>query len=91
MVTDWREIAACRGYLPSNADNDIWFGDSTIKMHPRAKATCRVCPVTSECLLDAVSKEAAGDITLIWGVRGGLTAQARKRLIRTIRAARTNN
>ncbi len=88
MKINWRREAACSGYLPNDADEDIWFGKSTIRMHPEAKKLCQSCPVTSECLLNAISEEAAGDVTLIYGVRGGMTAQARKRLIRVIRASR---
>ncbi len=85
----WRREAACRDYLPTDADTDIWFGTSTIHMHPEARKLCRSCPVSSECLLDAISEESRGDISLIYGVRGGMTAQARKRLIRVIRNAKT--
>ncbi len=84
----WRREAACRDYLPTDADTDIWFGTSTIHMHPEARKLCRSCPVSSECLIDAISEEAAGDISLSWGVRGGMTAQARKRLRRVIRNAK---
>jgi len=70
---DWREHAVCRG-----EDPDLFFpfgytGPALTQIE-EAKAVCRRCPVTSECLSSALeSGEGAG----VWG---GLSEDERRAL-----------
>ena len=68
---NWRLRAACR-----EIGGDIFYpepGDSIA----RIKAICASCPVRVECLQDAL------DTTDVeFGIRGGLSAHARRKLLR---------
>lgn len=77
----WLDLAACRGKPVS-----WWFperGDHfTMAV---ARSICRSCPVRSACLAEAVTEEAVAGIA--FGVRGGVSADARMRLARRQRRA----
>lgn len=64
----WRELAICRGSDPA-----LFFPDRGASW-AEAKALCSSCPVCAECLEDAIVT-AEPD-----GIRGGMTATARKKL-----------
>jgi WhiB family redox-sensing transcriptional regulator len=63
MTDDWMKQAACKGATP------LFFGiegennSSRIARELRAKAICKKCPVTSDCLQFALSNDERG----IWG------------------------
>jgi WhiB family redox-sensing transcriptional regulator len=63
---DWREVAACRG-----ADPKIFFPERGASTEP-ARAVCRRCPVTIECLGYALDH---GEKLGIWG---GLSERQRR-------------
>lgn len=63
----WHAEAACRGH-----DFGIFFPARGQGNEP-ALATCGRCPVRVDCL-----DEALDDETLDFGIRGGMTANARK-------------
>lgn len=65
--TEWRIKAACRGMSPSMFVVERG-GDTS-----EAKAICVTCPVTTECLNDAVT---TGDL----GIRGGTSERDRRRI-----------
>lgn len=76
---DWWEGAACRGM-----GTHIFFGlddDESVaqrrKRERQAKQICRKCPVTVECLAEAL--KFADD-----GVRGGLTRYERQQIAPTV-------
>ncbi len=75
----WRDEAACLG-----ADPDLFFPDETVRVSPKGRLAydrqvaeavevCGRCPVTAECLADALG---LGDRDVA-GIRAGLTAQER--------------
>ncbi len=71
---EWRERAACRVEYP-----EIWFpigekGALVADQIRRAKVVCRRCPVTRECLDQALRR---GEDDGIWG---GLTPGERREL-----------
>ncbi|MFD6921884.1 WhiB family transcriptional regulator [Streptomyces sp. NPDC059944] len=68
-LQDWSEDAACR-----TGDSDALFADGPGQR--RAKTICTVCPVRTECLVDAL------DNRFEWGVWGGLTERERRALLR---------
>ncbi|NUR01410.1 MAG: WhiB family transcriptional regulator [Streptomyces sp.] len=72
---EWLHVAACRG-----RDDDLFFpvGSSApaLKQTAEAKAICRRCPVTSECLMFAITTGAE------FGVWGGLDEYDRRALAR---------
>lgn len=70
MSTDWQSRAACRAYPLAT------FHPETEREAEPAIRVCVTCPVVDECLNDALTNGGAG-------VRGGYTAQGRKRLTRT--------
>jgi WhiB family redox-sensing transcriptional regulator len=63
------EQGACYG------QPDVMFPETTA--YRPAKALCRVCPITAECLSLALSMPQEDDL---YGVWGGLTAPERRRL-----------
>lgn len=74
-TTAWLELAACRGrptewWYPSAGDR---FAIGV------ARSICRTCPVRAECLAEALELE--GDLpgSYRYGIRGGLTAEQRRR------------
>lgn len=68
---NWREAAIC-----AQTDPEAYFPIKGGSTRP-AKRVCAVCPVTTECLEDALAKDER------YGVRGGLSARERRRLIKT--------
>jgi len=64
----WVEYAACREVDPA-----IFFPEKGESALPAVRI-CRRCPVRDECLEDA---DSTGDL---WGVRGGLGEQQRRRI-----------
>lgn len=60
----WREHAACRG-----ADISAFFEDDEheTQRYGRALPICQRCPVSSECLTEALSTEGRGTRYGLWG------------------------
>jgi hypothetical protein len=79
---EWHEHAACRGEPVT-----VFFPERTAGRNPygRALELCGRCSVREEC-----ADEALADPTLDFGVRGGMTADARRARRRNT-AARTRN
>jgi Transcription factor WhiB len=74
-VSDWLELAACRGKPTA-----WWFPDQYDRFGTAvAQAVCRSCPVRGECLAEALDVERLG--VGVEGVYGGLTAAQRRRLL----------
>lgn len=70
----WRDEAACRGSNP-----DVFFpevGHRGVVQARIAKAICGGCPVSTECLEDALRFPAASQA----GIRGGLTPRQRQEM-----------
>ena len=65
----WHQQAACRGQGP-----DAWFRRGAPNSH--AIATCRPCPVKTECLNDALA------VPMSRGIWGGTTERQRNRIRR---------
>ena len=64
-VTDWRELASCRGKPTS-----LWYSFDPLEVSI-ACAVCRSCPVRSECRAEGMDEP---------GVWGGVTAEQRTQL-----------
>jgi WhiB family redox-sensing transcriptional regulator len=75
-VSEWVLDAACAG-----SDPEAFFPTPGVSVAAVAKQVCASCPVRTECLEDALER---GEY---YGVRGGLSAQARRRLAKQRRAA----
>ena len=74
LSVGWEHRAACK--------------DMAAEMFPatnsgviKASATCQTCPVRLECLHDAFDAEATGNTNHIFGIRGGLSATARREFL----------
>jgi len=65
----WRESARCR-----TSDPDALFVSGALQHE--AKRLCRACPVSTECLAEAL------DAGIEYGVWGGLTERERRALLR---------
>ena len=65
---NWAAVAACRG------QSDALFVKGA-EQH-RVKVVCGGCPVTAECLAEAL------DNRIEWGVWGGMTERERRALLR---------
>lgn len=81
MSDHWWQDAACIGM-----DLAMFFpgpGRQSGPVNParKAKQVCADCPVRSDCLAEAVEIESANDAARI-GIRGGLSADERRRLVR---------
>ena len=74
MIYRWWDHAACKGM-----DTAIFFSKNNGSMNrsasQRAIAICRGCPVSVECLADALAEERS--LRSTYGVRGGYSARAR--------------
>jgi hypothetical protein len=68
-MNHWTFWAACRG-----EDPELFFSDDRDD-HNAAKTICRSCPVLAECRADAF----ATDLSIPYGIRGGLSANERRR------------
>ncbi len=71
---NWREQAACRPGTGHDLDTFFPNGNAIIT----AKRICATCPVTAQCLADAL---AAGPGLI--GIWGGTSEQERRRILRT--------
>jgi hypothetical protein len=81
-VTDWRESAFCAGMAdPTFATSDPFHPkhDDKDSDYEFARSLCARCPVTAECLADAMATETG---TSRVGMRGGLTPMQRAALSR---------
>ena len=65
---NWAAVAACRG------QSDALFVKGAEQN--RVKVVCGGCPVTAECLAEAL------DNRIEWGVWGGMTERERRALLR---------
>ena len=74
---DWRLQAACRGL-----DVEPFYSDDELDIR-RAIATCARCPVRETCLQAAMAQREQ------FGVWGGTTGAARRRIFRRERRQRT--
>lgn len=72
----WADEAACRGM-----DTDLFFPTGGGWVRREVTATCRACPVTLDCLSDAMRY---GD-ELDQGIRAGIGTATRRLLRRTLR------
>jgi WhiB family transcriptional regulator, redox-sensing transcriptional regulator len=81
-MTDWRDQALCR-----DEDPELFFpigvAGSSLEQIDSAKAVCRQCPVSRQCL--ALALDSGQDV----GIWGGLTAEERRTLRRRSLSART--
>lgn len=75
----WRESAACLGTF--NPDFFSSLGGNQWTSVRRAKAICRTCPVTRECLDYSLQSRS------YYGVWGGLTEKERRKVERKREAA----
>lgn len=78
----WRTRAACRG-----EDINLFFPGQGAVVGP-AKKICDTCPVRRQCIEDDLAAVEALQVRT-FGVRGGLTARARRDLINARRGATT--
>ena len=67
MADEWQDLAACR---PSVCDVDFFPHENAPMQIARALAICRACPVSADCLVDALKSNERH------GVRGGLFLDA---------------
>lgn len=65
----WQDHAACKG---------VEMFPPTLTGVLPAVATCQTCPVRLDCLHDAFADEAGVNTNHIFGIRGGLSATARR-------------
>ena len=75
MDDKWRKKAACLGL-----DTEIFYQDVKRGGDPayvEARKICNACPVKTECLEDALEKEALAEM---FGMRGGKSARERAKL-----------
>lgn len=83
----WLEQAACRGepthlWFPAKGGNKGGGAD----LYSEARPFCARCPVTAECLDDALEAEASNQYRRV-GMWGGLTPTERRAEARRRRAA----
>lgn len=71
---DWMEAAACVGHDP-----EAWFADTFTQREEKrfALSVCASCPVQTACLAYAMEAESGFNR---WGIYGGTTPDARRRL-----------
>jgi WhiB family transcriptional regulator, redox-sensing transcriptional regulator len=83
---EWRMRAACGSLDARVADAVFYPPQDAHRRYVRARLVCGGCPVRRECLVDAlVWERRIGDLKLLHGMRGGLSAPERARLIRAER------
>ena len=73
-VTDWRDLALCRGVDPAIFHPELEEEDE--RASDAARAVCFECPVREVCLEHAIV------VREKHGVWGGLSSRERRRLIR---------
>lgn len=71
----WREHAACRDHDPELFFPIATHGPTNVAQVAAAKAVCHSCPVTLDCLTEALTR-------IPDGIAGGLTADERRSLAR---------
>ncbi len=71
----WVTAAACRG-----CSVDLFYADRS-GSSTEALAVCATCPVRAECLADALAFERTVAVQEVYGVRGGMSAMERRRLL----------
>lgn len=71
--SNWTDLALC-----AEVDINIMF-DKDVAVQKIAKDLCRRCEVSSECLSEAILTNDNE-----YGIRGGLTPNERKRLIKKV-------
>lgn len=82
-----------RSALCAQVDPELWFGGGAggRSIHPgkawQAKRLCRVCPVIDPCRAAALDEEDAAGHLFIYGVRGGLGPDQRRKIIQARRRA----
>lgn len=72
----WRDEAACVGQ-----DLEVFFPETSGNCR-KARQVCFSCPVRVECLVDSLSHETFSE----FGIRGGLTPEQRRKIVRRKRA-----
>ena len=65
-------MAACKGCGP-----DLWFPADSNAWSTPGRDACERCPVRLDCLHDAYWMEVGVNKHLIFGIRGGLSSNAR--------------
>lgn len=80
-VIDWRELAACRGWVAENG-SDPWFPEhpNTEGAYQTAKTICGGCPVAAQCLETAMDEERSIHGRQRHGMFAGLTPEERHHL-----------
>jgi WhiB family transcriptional regulator, redox-sensing transcriptional regulator len=73
-MTAWWDLALCREIGHPDL---FFFPDPKGSMRP-GKTVCARCPVRRDCLDDALTWE---QTHLIWGIRGGLSANERSAIL----------
>jgi WhiB family redox-sensing transcriptional regulator len=76
----WREAGSCRDSDP-NLFYPLGRGSAAVEQAEEAKAFCRTCPSKEPCLEFALS---TGQDLGVWG---GMAADERRRLLRSLRRA----
>lgn len=66
-MTDWRHHAACRSACNPDLFFTTGYTDPALRQIAEAKAVCRRCPVTEDCLAWAI---ATGQDAGVWGGLG---------------------
>lgn len=78
MKKDWEKLGLCRG-----KDNEIFFPDDATPMTSKkvksAKAMCKACQVSAECLFFAISNDER------FGIWGGFSPRERRAITRHYR------
>lgn len=65
---DWMSEASCAGMI----DDALWFPASGDRVDPHAKAICKLCPVSTQCLTYAIQTRSEG----VWA---GTSSDQRRR------------
>ncbi len=81
----WREHAAC-----IDAPTDWFFPRLPWDTTDRALALCMGCEVRVECLMEALAEETGASGREVVGIRGGLSAEERRVVLRKRRRIRTS-
>jgi hypothetical protein len=74
---DWQAAALCR---KPGADPDWWHADGQTLLAVYARDWCGRCPIRQRCLDDAMQYEGNALERNRYGIYGGLTPGARRRL-----------
>lgn len=72
MALDWRTQAACHD------DPELFFSTDERDIE-QARSICRGCPVTTDCLSDAMASETV-KVRDRWGIRAAYTPAQRVRI-----------